>query len=711
MIVDRFSIVIRCLLLLLLVVCTCYPAFTQSDTIPSEPLPDLNEQRLEDLLQDADEDSDFELNTAFEDLDLYLKNPINLNKASEEDLRDLNLLSDVQISNLLYYREQMDGFITVYELQAVPGMDLATIKRILPFVGLRTNVDDFQASPKEMIINGDNELYLRWNRVLETQRGYLPRDESVPDSTPYLGDPNQYYVRYRHTYSNRLSMGFTAEKDRGEEFFSGSNKKGFDYYSAHIFLRDYNQRIKAIALGDYSANFGQGLVLFTGFGYSKSSLVTSVRRGGRALKQYTSVNEANFLRGAATTIALSEKLELTALVSWRQRDGNLLFSLDTLDNEEVGAFTEFSSLNLSGFHRTRTEVEDRNGIQFFTTGASIKYTGTKGHVAFNSLYNKLDKALTLSPRVYNRFYFQGNELTNLSVDYSYRWRNLTFFGETATSDNGAIATINGLLTTLDQNVNLAVVQRSYPRDYQAIFGNPFGETVGGRNEQGLYIGMEVFPAKQWIISGYYDAWRHPWLRSTVDAPSRGHEYRLRLTYFQKRKLELFLELRNEIKEVNVRPIDSNIDQVVPQTRFQTRLHCAYQFSKAFEWRSRVDWGYTDNPINNIQKGFSFYQDLFYRPEGSPFIISSRFALFDTDGYQVRFYNYENGLLYNFRITPYYNQGSRYYFNIRYKGMRNVTLEARYARLFWANQDSIGSGNESTGEPTRTDVGVQIKIKF
>lgn len=710
MIMDTFA-VFRSSLLLFMSVVLLTPAYTQSDTIPAEPLPDLNEQRLEDLLQDGDEDSDFELNTAFEDLDVYLKNPINLNEATEEEFRDLNLLSDVQISNLLYYREQLGGFITIYELQAIPGMDMATVKRILPFVGLRSNIDDLQASPKEMLLNGNNELYLRWNRILETQKGYLPRDESVPDSTPYLGDPNQFFLRYRHTYSNRLSFGFTAEKDRGEEFFTGNNNKGFDFYSAHLFLRDYNQRIKAIALGDYSANFGQGLILFTGFGYGKSSLVTSVRRGGRTLRQYTSVSEAAFLRGAATTLAFSPKLELTVLTSWLQRDANLIASLDTMDAEISTEFNEFSSINLSGLHRTQAEIDDRNGLSFFLSGASLKYKGSKGHLAVNGLNYQLDKELVINEQPYNRFFFQGDQLTNLSVDYSYRWRNLTFFGETATSDNGAVATLNGLLTTLDQRVNLAIVQRAFPRNFHSLAGNAFSETNGVRNENGFYIGLEVFPAKQWIVSGYYDSWRHPWLRFTVDAPSRGHEYRFRVTYFQKRKLDLYLELRNEIKDINVRPIDSNIDQVVPRTRFQTRVHFAYQFSKAIEWRSRVDWGYTDNPINDRQTGFSFYQDIFYRPTNSPFIISSRLALFDTDGYQVRFYNYENGLLYNFRILPYYNQGSRYYLNIRYKGIRNVTLEARYARLFWSNQDNIGSANEEIAGPVRTDVGVQVKIKF
>lgn len=684
--------------------------YSQNDSIPTDPTPDLSEQRLEDLLQDNEEESDFDFNTVFEDLAAFRENPLNLNEVSEVDLRELGLLSDVQISNLLEYRDRLGGFLTIYELQAIRGFDLATVRRILPFVSLRSNVDDFQAGIGTMLSTGKNELYLRWSRFLEEARGFQPTAEN-PDSTPYAGDANQLYLRFRHTYSNRLSYGFTAEKDRGEEFFTGSNRKGFDFYSAHLFLKDYNQRIKAIALGDFTANFGQGLILFTGFGFGKSALTTSVRRGGRALRQYTSVNEANYLRGIASTLQFGEHLELTAFVSNRRRDGNLIIINDTIDIDFEGSFTEFSSLQLSGLHRTPNEIADRNSLRHFTTGVSAKWQANKGHIALNAVHHQLDKSLTLTPRVYNRFYFQGDRLTNASVDYSWRWRNLTFFGETAMSDNGAIATLNGLLTTLDRRVNLAVFQRAYPRDFQALLGNPIGETTGGRNENGLYFGVEIFPANHWVLSAYYDIWQHPWLRFNADAPSRGHEYRLRLTYFQKRELDVFLELRNEIKEVNVRLLDSNIDALVNRRRLQLRLHLAYQINRALEWRSRIDWGETDNPINTRQQGFAIYQDLLYRPVGSPWSFTSRIAYFDTDSYQVRFYNYENGLLYFFRIPPYYNQGSRFFINLRYKGIRNLMIEARYARLFWSRPDTIGAGLDTTGEPTRTEVAAQIKWTF
>ena len=54
-------------------------------------------------------------------------------------------------------------------------------------------------------------------------------------------------MRYRFKYLNNISIGFTMEKDAGESFipnkkaeelFGQRSTLGFDFYSAHFFLRN-----------------------------------------------------------------------------------------------------------------------------------------------------------------------------------------------------------------------------------------------------------------------------------------------------------------------------------------------------------------------------------------------------------------------------------------------------------------------------------------
>ncbi|MFN7116415.1 MAG: ComEA family DNA-binding protein, partial [Saprospiraceae bacterium] len=538
------------------------------DSLAVDP-PDELQQLIEDFLQNTDSEGAFDFNTIFERLEDFRNDPINLNKANEAILRDLGLLSDAQILDLLAYRQLAGDLISIYELQAIPSFDLPTIRRILPFVTVRGSLDDYQIPLSEMLQNGRDEVFMRWSRILEPQKGF-----SSSASSPYLGDPNQLYMRYRHAYGTRLSYGITAEKDRGEEFFKGSNRQGFDFYSGHLFIRDLNKTLKAIALGDYSVSIGQGLMVYTGFGIGKSGSPLVLKRTGRVLNPYTSANEVNFFRGAAATISLSKSLEITTFTSFRKRDANLGSAADTvISDSDIRVFTAF---DLDGLHRTPGEIADEKVLNQTTLGASIKWKNNFSHLAINGLYDRFDKILQRRLQPYNQFAFNDDRLLNISVDYSFLWRNFNFFGETAMSDNGAIATLNSVLMSLDRTVDFAIVHRHFPRHYQALNANPFAETTGAANENGLYLGLEMRPVKNWILSAYFDAWQHPWLRFQVDAPSRGWEYRARLSYEMRRRLRAYVEVREEVKERNAPDAEHKVNILVENRIFQARLHVENQ---------------------------------------------------------------------------------------------------------------------------------------
>lgn len=662
---------------------------------------------IEDYLAQS-EDTNFDFNTLFEELQLYLESPLNINEASPEILLELQLLSAVQVQDLLSYRALHGDLISLLELQSIPSFDMATIRRITPFIKVNGSTFDYNLPLKEMLLKGKNELYLRWLTVVEEAKGY---SELAPGETAsrYLGNNHQYYVRYKHSYGNRLSYGITAEKDRGEEFFTGSNKQGFDFYSFHFYLRNYSQRFKAIAIGDYGLSIGQGLIMFTGFASGKSIFVNNIRRGGRTVRPYTSVNEANYFRGGAITLGLSQKIETTIYASYRNRDGNVL-AADTLETEELRNL-EISSIGLSGFHRTAAEIEDRNAIQHLAAGATLKYKSQGNHIAANFIYNKFNGSINGNYAPYNRYYFRGDEIMNASVDYGYMLRNISLFGETAISGNGGWATINGLQIGLDKTIDMSLLYRNYRPDYQNLTADPFAESSGGRNETGVYLGMEVRPHKAWKIAAYYDLWQHPWLRFTANAPARGHEYRARITYWKKRKYETYIEVKNEVKQNNIIPENSLVKELATQRIFQTRLHLSYKFNKHLEWRSRLDFGHGNIGDQPRLRGFVIYQDILYKSLAFPLSLTARYALFDTDGYNVRYYSYENALLYTFSIPAYYDKGARYYLNLRYKGIRNLVLEFRVAQTVWRNRNTNGSGLEEIQGNTRTTLAAQIKYKF
>ncbi len=712
----------------------------QKDRNPDEyEVPEALQQLIEAIVEEGSGDGDnFAFNDLAEKFRIYERNPLNLNKASVADLEEFFLLNDVQISGLVAYRAQFGDLVAKEELQAVPGFDLQTIRAILPYITVSGNLDDYRVPLGQMLTEGDNELFVSYRRLLEEQRGY--KEGEFED--PFLGSPFRLYTRYQRRYEDRLSMGFTAEKDEGEEFFTGSNKQGFDFYSAHIFLNKYSAFLKSLAIGDYQIGMGQGLIAKAGFGYGKSVEVMDIRRTGRALRPQRSANEFDFFRGGAATLGLTENTDFTAFYSTRRRDANILRDdfIDSLNIDFPDPEAGFSSFQITGLHRFASEIEDENAIRVQTYGGSLKQSFGTGHIAFNAVRHQFGSDFRRNLRTYNQFEFNSSNLLNLSVDYAYIWRNFHFFGETAYSDNGSVATLNGLLVGLDRRVDLAILHRHYPRDFHSLNARPFGETtaMGGRNESGLYLGLEVRPSRNWKFQAYYDAWKHPWLRSTIDAPSDGNEAFAQITYIIKRKLTVYLRGRLENKARNVRSLNKNL--IYNQQRANLRLQISNKVSKSLELRNRfevsrfrIDNPAFDEPLVSVNfldgesitsdvpgletTGFVLYQDIIWKPVGSPWSATARYALFDTDDFNSRIYAYENDLLYTFSVPAYFYRGSRAYLNLRFKGIRNVTLEGRIAQTWLAGRNAntdfaqFGSGRTEIDGRTRTEVKVQAKVRF
>lgn len=93
-----------------------------------------------------------------------------------------------------------------------------------------------------------------------------------PESTAskYTGDPNHYYLKYKLQCSDLLQLGFAGEKDPGECAWSNGNRV-FDFTSAHLQINGIG--VKRICVGDFKANFGQGLVIGTSSIIGKSNNV------------------------------------------------------------------------------------------------------------------------------------------------------------------------------------------------------------------------------------------------------------------------------------------------------------------------------------------------------------------------------------------------------------------------------------------------------
>ncbi|MFN2458780.1 MAG: ComEA family DNA-binding protein [Chitinophagaceae bacterium] len=663
----------------------------QTSVAQDVPVP--TEQQLEnltDVLEGEPEDDNF-----LQQLTYFKEHPLNINAATAEDLQLFRILTDLQIQNLLRYRKLLGPFINIYELQAVPSWDVATIRRLLPYI-ITLPALNINEEFLHRLTNGEHYILLRETRVLEKAKGY---DKSL--SNRYLGNRDRLFLRYKYQYKNLLQYGITADKDAGEQFFRGAQSKGFDFYSFHLFARQIGS-IKAVALGDFTVNLGQGLIQWQSLAFNKSSEVISIKRQSPILHPYSSAGEFFFNRGAGLTIKKGN-IEVTGYSSYKKISGNI--SIDTIN--EVEFFTSFLT---SGYHRNNTEIADRNKVDQFSFGGNVSYNSTGFKFGISTVHYQFSKPLQKRNLPYNLFAITGKQWSNYSADYGFTFRNVHLFGEAAMDKNYNKAFVNGALISIDPKVDVSLLYRNLSPEYQSVYGSAFTENVSPSNEKGFYTGIVVRPASFLKIMAYADFYSFPFLKFQTDAPGKGQDYLAQLTYQPNKQVELYLRFRNEHKQSNASNVNTVTNFLVYNTRENLRVHLTYKLSPVFLLKSRVEAVFYNKNELNRSEGFLTFIEGTYKPTGN-LSANLRLQYFETDDYNSRIYAYENDVLYSFSIPAFFDKGYRYYFNLSYNLGKKITLWLRFAQTIYKDKASIASGLDEIIGDTRSEGKIQLRYVF
>ncbi len=659
--------------------------------------------RIENIAEQTDQELDY--SDLLDGVYYFLEHPLNLNYATFDDMKQLLFITDFQINKIIEYRNLFGNFLTIYELQAVEGLDEGLIDLLTPFITVSQEKPVFKLNVGDIVNYGKSDLFLRYGRTLEQQKGYQDLTDLAKAKNPnsyYLGSPSKLYARYSFNYSNKLIFGITADKDAGESFFDSTKFKGFDFYSGFLALRDLGV-VKNVVVGDYHVQFGQGLTLWTGLAFGKSTDGITVKKTGRQVKPSTSVNENLFLRGTAVNVGLG-KFDITGFYSSKKIDGNM-------DDDTTNAEEQFvTSLQQTGYHRTNAEMADKRALGEKIFGGHIEFRQTKFSIGATAYKTQFNSFLVNDGQLYKKFTFSGSENLNYGVDFSAIVSKFTFFGEASGSENGGKAYLAGVQANLSARVGLSVFYRNYGIDYQNLYSNALGENSSNQNEKGLYAGILLRLHKNGTFNGYADQFMFPWLSYRKDTPARGSEYLAQLNYFLSRDVLMYFRFRTDKNALN-QTAETTTPKIYETNKRNFRFHVDYTVLPWLTMKNRGEYITYKKGGNPAQDGFMIYQDVLIRPQDKPFDVSLRYAIFDTDTYDERLYAYENDVLYAFSIPSYYYQGSRFYCVLRYEVNEQLDFWLRFSQTFYNNQKTVGSGlDESTGNK-RSEFKAQLRFKF
>ena len=624
-----------------------------------------------------------------EELSVRFHEPVDLNRATRQQLEQFPFLSDIQIEHLLAYIYVHGQMETLYELQLIEDMDRQTIQYLLPFVCIKAINNESSFRWKTMLKSamkyGKNEVLTRIDIPFYERKGY---------EHTYLGPSVYNSVKYAFRYRDQLYAGLVAEKDAGEPFFALHNRQGYDYYSFYLLLKDCG-RLKTLSVGNYRLSFGQGLVISTDYLLGKTVYASSFNTRSGGIKKHSSTDETNYFRGAAATVSITKQWSVSGFYSHRSLDGVLTDG-------------EITSIYKTGLHRSQKEADKKNLFTMQLTGGNVSYQQNRIRLGITGIYYVFNRPYEPQLTGYSQYNIHGNQFYNLGIDYAYRWHRFSFQGETAMGKQGS-ATLNRLQYSPVEGTQLMIVQRYYSYNYWAMFAHSFGEGSTVQNEQGYYLGLETSPFRHWHFFASFDLFSFPWKKYRISQPSHGVDGLFQATFTPHSHLTMYLKYRYKQKERDL--TDSKEKLTLPIFHHQLRYRLNYFGGDVFSSRTTLDYNHFHSQDRAASKGYQVTQMISSQLPWTRLFADVQGSYFSTDDYDSRVYVSEKGLLYTFYTPSFQGRGFRCAVRLRYELNEHWMLITKFGETIYLDRNEIGSGNDLIQGNKKADVQMQLRIKF
>ena len=627
----------------------------QTDSISYEiPSMDIIENSLEDAL----DGEDISTEDLLEELEELGTNKPNLNNLSYETAVRILRLSDYQYYQLQLYLENYGEMASIYELDGMEGFGREERER-LEHLAIVAHTPEKQAFFKDFFKKGKSKMLIRYGEIVERQAGY-----DTSRATHYAGTPGHAQFRYTFDTQGKFSFKISGEKDPGEQFFKGEQRYGFDFYSASACIKDIGILKKAV-LGDYRANFGQGLALGSSLMSGKGGGAGSVRRFSTGIRAVAPTSESDFLRGTAVTLGNS------------RAEGTLFAG--------------------------RTFGSTDNCL-----GANISYSNALFKVGARILgYSHSDTCGTSAEKWRRLWHPTG---FNVAADYHAILFKQLLFGEIGVNQNGAVGVLQALITSPIPTLKIAVIFRHYDKHYTNPSGHAFGTNSKNAGETGFYLTGNYVLSRRITLNLYADYYRITILTYRTDAPVQGLDMGLSGEINLTRSSILNVKYSFRSKPENS-PESVHYKQIQEHHKHKIRLIWSNSPIAALKLKTELDWILNRYPMSQTRRsGILLYQDIALKFPKPDISIHARVAYFDTDSYDERLYAYENDVYYAFSIGSYYYKGIRGYLLLRYK-YKWVSLWLRIAQTYYIDRQVISSGLTQIDKPHKTEVKAQVMFSW
>jgi len=659
---------------------------------------DLRNNFQEEILMDGSIDESEE-STTLDFLESLRRNPLDLNRVTLDELNDIPFLSSVIAKKIIDYRDQIKVFKSKRALLKVDGMTEDLYEKIKVYLVVRQSTKDiiidetgnkFSVSEATKFLSFVTRVRSRFIQDLQQKDGFL--NGNYEGSRPKVY--NQLNTKY-NKLDYKLEANLTIEKDAGEKNLT-------DFVSAFLELKDY-KFIKNAVAGDYTLNFAQGVAMWSSLAFSKGiDAVSPLKKKGKGIDGYSSVNEVQFFRGSATKL------------NFNNFNVNLFYSDNYYDATIDTTEGDVSSFYYDGYHRTTSEIDRKNSAKEKLFGGRVTYEkdGLKlGSTYWTSTFSKsiIPDSLKLL------FNFSGTSANMFGLDYDFIFKNMNFYGEWARSQSSSIAGISALQITFFRLADVLLSYRNYPIDFAPVHSFGFGERNGNTyNERGFYAGITLRPFKGLYINSYFDQFKFPYRTYFDPVPTSGNDFLTNVEWRAAKGLVFNLKYKNENKEDTRTVTDEfgrDVKRIDTRNQLNARAGLIYQVTDRFRVRSRFEYVNVDyKNFGGDNKGMLFFSDVRIIPL-TGLVLDMRYIVFDTDDYDSRIYEFENDIKGVLSNVALYGKGRRWYLVLKYKPLPYIELSGKYAETYIDGVKSIGSGNDEINNDINNRFSLGLELLF
>ena len=599
----------------------------------------------------GDEAGSVEAEFVLDRLERLRANPIDLNSATIAEISELPWVTAVIARKIVSLREKVGRFRSLVNLSVIEGVDYELLKKIAPYVTIAA-----KGVPFWIPLEGRARL--------------------VGQTSARKFRDVHFYTRAISRPSQRIELAYVTDKDEGESTLG-------DFQAGYLTVRS-EALLSSVSMGDFSAEFGQGLVLWAPQGFYRGyEAVSQTNRSGAGVHGYRSTLENGALRGAHAKLK-GKGLSFETLFSRSKLDAYLN------DDGTVRTLAE------TGYHREAWELRGKDVLTetMFAFHAEAEHAN---NFSLEGTFYTAGYEPSISPSEESYSYsFAGKRASVGGISGNLSLGQIDVFGEAALMNGGRKAFVLGWVSDM-HGFGVASVFRSYDADFYNMRASSFS---GGNpwNEKGVYVGFQGRIGK-YKLSGYMDGVQHPRPTSRTSCPTSGYETAGSIE--QDFGTGITLKVRGKLSKndssVND-PTDPYGRVSSTSSRETVNTDVSWTPGKAVSMKLRFSTVRADEN----EKGSLVFAGFSYSPEGL-LTLRGRVIYFDTSSYESRVYESEEDLPGRVALIPLWDEGVRWYLVLGVRGKR-LGAEAKFSQTHLTE-------TRAAEDDGKSELGLQVDFAF